>query len=482
MNQANSLQMLKQYHHHGFSLVPLKPRSKTPLVRWKEYQLRNEDFLRFTSQGANWAVRCDDNFHALDFDSPETYEKFIRENDDYFRAAPLIRTDRGYHVWFKPKRPVKSFQKDGIEVKGLGSLVVVPPSIHPSGTEYQFEKPLDSTLPVVNLEKLFNLPAVAQREEEPTWTGKAPSDFALRYGKSTHSRSLCGLATKVITRSDGKVKYLVSLRCWKWDCPKCAPLLRRYWLQKLKGTRFRFILRLPTWDKPTKFLRRLGKPRYVHIVANGESWLFLLDGAELVWAEAREAGYTLVAGDAAGDPSPDEIRKCLDEALCQEEDPLNTRRKVTHSRGLVKRACRNKEYDESKQQGNCSKGQDNMKAAFGKEPLTWKSEVVMKPVTEVASQLEQQGWRILWKSEVEALAIKDNGISSQDLDIVELMETVGIKLKKVGNEYKALCPFHNDHEPSLSVNPEKQLWYCFGCDRGGDARKFIKEWQANAKH
>jgi len=52
MNQVNTLQMLKSYHHHGFNLIPLKPRSKIPLVKWKDYRPANEDYLRFLTQGA----------------------------------------------------------------------------------------------------------------------------------------------------------------------------------------------------------------------------------------------------------------------------------------------------------------------------------------------------------------------------------------------------------------------------------------------
>jgi len=52
MNQVNTLQMLKSYHHHGFNLIPLKPRSKIPLAKWKDYRPANEDYLRFLTQGA----------------------------------------------------------------------------------------------------------------------------------------------------------------------------------------------------------------------------------------------------------------------------------------------------------------------------------------------------------------------------------------------------------------------------------------------
>jgi len=134
---------------------------------------------------------------------------------------------------------------------------------------------------------------------------------------------------------------LLSLRFWKWHCPKCAPLLQKYWLNKLGTISFRFILRLPTVAKPTAFLRRIGKPDYAHIVANGESWLFLADvEADQVWAEAQKAGYDLAAGDAAGEPTMEEVGDCLKQALCLEEEPLNTRRKISHSWDCSKRRAK----------------------------------------------------------------------------------------------------------------------------------------------
>jgi hypothetical protein len=479
MNRVSTLQMLTSYHHHGLSLVPLKPKSKIPLVKWKEYQLTNDDLLRFITQDTNWAIRCDENFHALDFDNPETYERFIQGEGAILKDTPTIRTSRGYHVWFKPKKPVKSFSRDGVEVKGLGSLLVVPPSIHPSGIAYQFEKPLNGNLLEVDIEGLLGLASPSEAPTKETDKENAPSDFALRYGKSPYPQDLCGKATKVLTRSDGRVKHLVSLRCWKWHCVKCAPLLKRYWMNRLSGLPFRFIFRLPTMAKATTFLRHLGKPSYVHIVSNGESWLFLLEGdSEKVWEEAQKIGYELIAGDVSGDPSPDEIRQCLEQALCLENEPLNTRRKVTHSRRLFKSQCPRNGCNESKGKDDAEKDDEDMSAVSGKEHPTWNSEVVMKPIEEMARELEMQGWHILWQSEVEAIAIKAKTIEDGDLDIVELIENLGVKLKKNGKEYTGLCPFHDDHKPSLSVNREKGLWHCFACGKAGNSYRFVTEWQA----
>ena len=55
-----------------------------------------------------------------------------------------------------------------------------------------------------------------------------------------------------------------------------------------------------------------------------------------------------------------------------------------------------------------------------------------------------------------------------------LAEARGIKLKKNGRGYFGLCPFHDDHNPSLSINPKTNLWQCFGCGAAGDVIRFIE--------
>jgi len=50
-----------------------------------------------------------------------------------------------------------------------------------------------------------------------------------------------------------------------------------------------------------------------------------------------------------------------------------------------------------------------------------------------------------------------------------------ISLKKTGQNYSALCPFHNEKSPSFSLNPNKQFYYCFGCGAGGNAISFLME-------
>jgi len=60
------------------------------------------------------------------------------------------------------------------------------------------------------------------------------------------------------------------------------------------------------------------------------------------------------------------------------------------------------------------------------------------------------------------------------LDIVEVIREY-IPVKAVGANFQALCPFHNEKTPSFVISPEKQIWHCFGCGRGGDVFAFVME-------
>jgi len=59
-------------------------------------------------------------------------------------------------------------------------------------------------------------------------------------------------------------------------------------------------------------------------------------------------------------------------------------------------------------------------------------------------------------------------------DVVELIAR-HVQLKKSGTNFMGLCPFHHEKSPSFSVSADKQLYYCFGCGKGGGAFQFLME-------
>lgn len=61
----------------------------------------------------------------------------------------------------------------------------------------------------------------------------------------------------------------------------------------------------------------------------------------------------------------------------------------------------------------------------------------------------------------------------------DIVAVVGqyVQLKKMGRNYRGLCPFHSEKNPSFYVSPEKGIFYCFGCKKGGNAINFLMEYE-----
>src|SRR5512132_4129576 len=60
---------------------------------------------------------------------------------------------------------------------------------------------------------------------------------------------------------------------------------------------------------------------------------------------------------------------------------------------------------------------------------------------------------------------------------VDIAHVIGVyvRLRKAGNRYTGLCPFHTEKTPSFSVNTAHQYFFCFGCHAKGDMFKFVMD-------
>jgi DNA primase len=74
--------------------------------------------------------------------------------------------------------------------------------------------------------------------------------------------------------------------------------------------------------------------------------------------------------------------------------------------------------------------------------------------------------------------IPDNVIDDirERTDIVEVIGGV-LDLKRAGRNFKAHCPFHGEKTPSFMVSPDKQIYHCFGCGKGGNVYSFLMEYE-----
>src|SRR5258705_12104519 len=67
----------------------------------------------------------------------------------------------------------------------------------------------------------------------------------------------------------------------------------------------------------------------------------------------------------------------------------------------------------------------------------------------------------------------------QQADIVRVVGEY-VRLKKSGQNFTGLCPFHAEKSPSFAGHPTKQIYHCFGCGVGGDVFKFVVEMEKGA--
>ena len=76
------------------------------------------------------------------------------------------------------------------------------------------------------------------------------------------------------------------------------------------------------------------------------------------------------------------------------------------------------------------------------------------------------------------------GIHDEDIArtraAVDLVAIIGehTEIKRSGRNWMARCPIHGEKTPSLSVSPEKGVYYCFGCGASGDAITFVQQMES----
>ncbi len=131
------------------SIIPVEGRGKKPLIPWAEFQSRiatgeerEEWHRRFP--GCNWGLVTGkiSGLVALDFDGEEGLA--LRKEKNVYGPIPTNLTGRGCHCLFRyPGREIRNGANllPGLDIRGDGGYIVIPPSIHPSGKKYEWQIP-----------------------------------------------------------------------------------------------------------------------------------------------------------------------------------------------------------------------------------------------------------------------------------------------------------------------------------------------------
>ena len=171
-----TLEQLKQYLDRGLTPIPLI--GKRPLVRWKEWDPQDITALqRYVTPGVNWAVRTGSKLSVIDFDDEESFIDFTDKNGNQLpKDTPIVKTGCGYHIWFRPIRPLRNQSFEKVDIKGTGGYVVAPPSIHENGEQYRFIKPICGAIPLLDIDTL-------------DWSGVASKEYQNHFGDPTNQEN-----------------------------------------------------------------------------------------------------------------------------------------------------------------------------------------------------------------------------------------------------------------------------------------------------
>lgn len=155
-NRTGIEAQLQAYLDLGLTPIPL--RGKIPVVKWLHgnWNPKTLDDLQPYIPRSNWGLRTGGNFAVIDFDDEDGYCRFVVENFNRLpKNLPIVKTGRGYHIWFRPTQLLRDSHFEGVDLKAEGGQVVAPPSIHPkTGQRYKFIRAPKGDIPELDIGEL----------------------------------------------------------------------------------------------------------------------------------------------------------------------------------------------------------------------------------------------------------------------------------------------------------------------------------------
>lgn len=157
------------FEHHNMTIIPIKhdKNTKKAAVKWKRFQSTkppNSLLTYWFTQGCKRAVglaalcgTASDNVVCRDFDTAQGYYDWAQQHATLAHSLPTVKTRSGYHVLFRTHPEYLIFQKYcEMDLYGKGEYrgtskqyFLLPPSLHPSGIRYEWERPILEVIPLV---------------------------------------------------------------------------------------------------------------------------------------------------------------------------------------------------------------------------------------------------------------------------------------------------------------------------------------------
>ncbi len=227
----------EEYLARGWSIIPLLPREKRPLLPWAEFQERPPTrdevqawFRRWPEANVAIVTGARSGLVVLDIDVPHgganSLTRLQAEHGDLPLTVEALTGGGGRHLYFAhPGGMVHNRVgiEPGIDLRGDGGYIVAPPSVHPSGTRYAWvatRSPRDvplAPLPSWLLEQLRTRPGLGHPLAHWRQLVAAGVDEGER------NNSLASLAGHLLWRGVDAVVALELLLCW--NACRCRPPL-----------------------------------------------------------------------------------------------------------------------------------------------------------------------------------------------------------------------------------------------------------------
>jgi hypothetical protein len=142
-------EFLEWYYQQGFNLIPIAKEQKRAVIEWKQYEETSAPKIPYDYDG-NIAVilgKTSGNLIDIDADSKESLDLMLR----ILPETMTTKSHRGGHLYYKTDFPMRKFTLDlgahgKLEVAGQGQISVLPPSVHPEGTIYEFIRKVKPTV------------------------------------------------------------------------------------------------------------------------------------------------------------------------------------------------------------------------------------------------------------------------------------------------------------------------------------------------